>query len=78
MEQTDSQNAFLDSVREVLKLCEIEFSLSLTDAQKLIYKCIGIYKEMERLCIDGNKVAASNLFFNNYDVLKNNSEEIIK
>lgn len=78
MEQTDAQNAFLDGVRRALKLCEIEFSLSLTDAQKLIYKRISIYKEMERLCIDGDGVAASNLFLNNYDVLKNSSEEITK
>lgn len=78
MEQTDAQNAFLDGVRRALKLCEIEFSLSLTDAQKLIYKRISIYKEMERLCIDGNEAAASNLFLNNYDVLKNSSEEITK
>lgn len=78
MEQTDAQNAFLDNVRRALKLCEIEFSLSLTDAQKLICKRISIYEEIERLCIDGDEVAASNLFLNNCDILKNNSEEITK
>lgn len=78
MEQIDAQNAFIDGVRRALKLCEIEFSLSLTDAQKLIYKRICIYREMERLCTDGDEVSASNLFLSNYDILKNKSEETTK
>lgn len=78
MEQTDAQNAFLDGVHRALNLCEIEFSLSLTDAQKLIYKRIRIYREMERLVLMGDEVSASNLFLNNYDILKNKSEETTK
>lgn len=78
MEQIDAQNAFLDGVHRALNLCEIEFSLSLTDAQKLIYKRIRIYREMERLVLMGDEVSASNLFLNNYDILKNKSEETTK
>lgn len=78
MEQIDAQNAFLNGVRRALKLCEIEFSRSLTDAQKLIYKRIGIYKEMERLCANGDEISAANLFLNNYDILENKSEETTK
>lgn len=78
MEQTDAQNAFLDGVHRALNLCEIEFSLSLTDAQKLVYKRIRIYREMERLVLMGDEVSASNLFLNNYDILKNKSEETTK